>query len=82
VIPAIFCVRRLKFTSRSSFLLPFELSGIGMPDDDKAQRSQKIAIDQLAYSLNLTLTYDVAALGYWFTPKHAQQLQKTTIEHT
>ena len=40
---------------------------MAMPEDDKAERWQKIAIDQLGYSLNLTLTYAVAALGYWFT---------------
>ena len=37
-------------------------------DDDKARLRywQQIAIDQLGYSLNLTVTYTVAALGYWF----------------
>jgi hypothetical protein len=38
-----------------------------MSEEGKAQRWQKIAIDQLGYSLNLTLTYTVAALAYWFT---------------
>lgn len=35
-------------------------------EDDKCQRWRKIAIDQLGYVLNLTLTFTVAALGYLF----------------
>jgi len=37
-------------------------------DDDKVRLRywQQIAIDQLGYSLNLTVTYTVAALGFWF----------------
>jgi len=35
-------------------------------DDDQARYWQRIAIDQLGYSLNLTVTYTVAALGFWF----------------
>lgn len=38
-----------------------------MPEDDKCQRWRKIAIDQLGYSLNLTLTFDIAALAYCFS---------------
>lgn len=34
--------------------------------DDRCQRWRKIAIDQLSYAVNLTLTFAVAALGYWF----------------
>ena len=35
-------------------------------DRDRCQRWQKIAIDQLGYAVNLTLTFTVATLGYWF----------------
>ena len=34
---------------------------------DRFQRWQKIAIDQLTYSLNLFLVLTVATLGYWFS---------------
>jgi hypothetical protein len=34
--------------------------------NDKCQRWRKIAIDQLGYALNLTLTFAIATLGYWF----------------
>lgn len=34
--------------------------------DDAQQRWQKITIDQFGYTLNLVLTFTVAALGYWF----------------
>jgi hypothetical protein len=34
--------------------------------DDKCQRWRKIAIDQLGYVLNLTLTFAIATLGYCF----------------
>jgi hypothetical protein len=33
---------------------------------DKCQRWRKIAIDQLSYTLNLTLTFAIASLGFWF----------------
>jgi hypothetical protein len=33
---------------------------------EKCQRWRKIAIDQLSYALNLTLTFAVAALGFCF----------------
>jgi len=33
---------------------------------DKCQRWRKIAIDQLGYALNLTLTFAIATLGYCF----------------
>ncbi len=33
---------------------------------DKCQRWRKIAIEQLSYTLNLTLTFTIAALGFWF----------------
>jgi hypothetical protein len=36
------------------------------PEDDRCQRWRKIAIDQLGYALNLTLTFAIATLGYWF----------------
>ena len=36
------------------------------PESSRFVRWQKIAIDQLTYALNLILTLDVAALGYWF----------------
>ena len=35
-------------------------------ENDKCQRWRKIAIDQLGYALNLTLTFAVATLGYCF----------------
>ncbi len=38
-----------------------------MPEDDKCHRWRKIAIDQLGYSLNLTKTFDIAALAYCFS---------------
>jgi len=34
--------------------------------DDRCHRWRKIAIDQLFYTLNLTLTFTIAALGFWF----------------
>lgn len=34
---------------------------------DRCQRWRKIAIDQLGYVQNLTLTFAVAAIGYWFS---------------
>lgn len=34
---------------------------------DRCQRWRKIALDQLGYVQNLTLTFAVAALGYWFS---------------
>jgi hypothetical protein len=34
--------------------------------NDKFQRWQKTAMDQLGYALNLILTLTVATLGYWF----------------
>jgi hypothetical protein len=39
-----------------------------LPDQqsDRCQRWRKIAIDQLSYTLNLTLTFTIAALGFWF----------------
>jgi hypothetical protein len=47
-------------------------------ESDRSQRWRKIAIDQLGYLLNLTLTFAIAALGYCFvllkdrdfTPEH------------
>jgi len=38
----------------------------GEPQSDKCQRWRKIAIDQLSYTLNLTLTFTIAALAFWF----------------
>jgi hypothetical protein len=38
-----------------------------MVSNDRFQRWQKIAIDQLGYALNLLLTFSVAALAYCFT---------------
>ncbi len=35
-------------------------------ESDKCQRWRKIAIDQLGYALNLTLTFAIATLGYCF----------------
>jgi hypothetical protein len=35
-------------------------------ENDKCQRWRKIAIDQLGYLVNLTLTFAIAALGYCF----------------
>lgn len=35
-------------------------------ENDRCQRWRKIAIDQLGYTLNLTLTFAIAALGYCF----------------
>ena len=35
-------------------------------ENDKCQRWRKIAIDQLGYTLNLTLTFTIATLGYCF----------------
>jgi hypothetical protein len=35
-------------------------------ENDKCQRWRKIAIDQLGYALNLTLTFAIATLGYCF----------------
>lgn len=35
-------------------------------DNDRCQRWRKIAIDQLGYVLNLTLTFAIATLGYCF----------------
>jgi hypothetical protein len=35
-------------------------------ESDRSQRWRKIAIDQLGYLLNLTLTFAIAALGYCF----------------
>jgi hypothetical protein len=35
------------------------------PEDDRFQRWQKIAIDQLTYGLNLILVLATATLGYW-----------------
>jgi hypothetical protein len=34
--------------------------------NDKCQRWRRIAIDQLGYALNLTLTFAIATLGYCF----------------
>ena len=48
-----------------------------MPEEDRAQRWQQIAIDQLGYSLNLTLTYAVAAIGYWFTLLKSSEFNPT-----
>jgi hypothetical protein len=47
-------------------------------ESDRSQRWRKIAIDQLGYLLNLTLSFAIAALGYCFvllkdrdfTPEH------------
>ena|SRR5438105_4610422 len=39
----------------------------GEQQSDKCQRWRKIAIDQLSYTLNLTLTFTIAALAFWFT---------------
>jgi hypothetical protein len=38
----------------------------GEQQSDKCQRWRKIAIDQLSYTLNLTLTFTIAALAFWF----------------
>ena|ERR1700722_2014390 len=35
-------------------------------ENDRCQRWRKIAIDQLGYLINLTLTFAIAALGYCF----------------
>jgi hypothetical protein len=35
-------------------------------ENDKCQRWRKIAIDQLGYAINLTLTFAIATLGYCF----------------
>jgi hypothetical protein len=35
-------------------------------ENDKFPRWQKITIDQFGYTLNLILTFTIAALGYWF----------------
>jgi hypothetical protein len=35
-------------------------------ESDKCHRWRKVAIDQLGYALNLTLTFVIATLGYWF----------------
>jgi hypothetical protein len=35
-------------------------------ENDRSQRWRKIAIDQLGYALNLTLTFAIATLGYCF----------------
>jgi hypothetical protein len=35
-------------------------------ENERFQRWQKIAIDQLGYALNLILTLTIATLGYWF----------------
>ena len=51
-------------------------------ESDRSQRWRKIAIDQLGYLLNLTLTFAIAALGYCFvllkdrdfTPEHLAKL--------
>jgi hypothetical protein len=40
-----------------------EVSG-GM--SERARRWQKITLDQRGYTLNLILTFTVAAIGYWF----------------
>ena len=37
-----------------------------MHEDDPYPRWQRITIDQFGYTLNLVLTFTVAALGYWF----------------
>ena len=39
---------------------------VGEPQSDKCQRWRKIAIDELSYTLNLTLTFTIAALAFWF----------------
>src|SRR5207245_2084623 len=38
-----------------------------VPENDRFQRWQKIAIDQLGYAVNLILVLAIAALGYWFS---------------
>ena len=35
--------------------------------NDRSQRWQKIAIDQLSYTLNFFLALTMAGLGYWFS---------------
>lgn len=35
-------------------------------DSDRAQRWQKIAMEQLGFTVNLFLTYTIAALAFWF----------------
>jgi len=36
------------------------------PQRERFTRWQKITIDQFGYTLNLTLTFTIAALAYWF----------------
>ncbi len=37
-----------------------------MADNDRFQRWQKVTIDQFSYTINLMLTFTIAAIGYWF----------------
>jgi hypothetical protein len=46
--------------------MPEENRVLSSEQQEKCQRWRKIAIDQLSYTLNLTLTFTIAALGFWF----------------
>ncbi len=46
--------------------MPEENNTLSPEQREKCQRWRKIAIDQLSYALNLTLTFAVAALGFCF----------------
>ena len=50
-----------------------------MSAGDRFQRWQKIAIDQLTYSLNLFLALTIASLGYWFSLLRDAEFMPDTV---
>lgn len=45
---------------------------------DKCHRWRKITLDQMSYVQNLTLTFAVAALGYWFVLVQSEAFKPAT----